>query len=103
YVRAGLEWAGGIGSFLPVNPEFNTPYWSLMVEVDFYIVLPILFFLFRRWEIHSTATGIALVLLLVPLILRAIHGPPEIVTASTDVSRVDLSASRFPYAADYFA
>jgi peptidoglycan/LPS O-acetylase OafA/YrhL len=47
YVQAALQWALGLANFIRPAAELHSPYWSLLVEIHFYILLPLLFFLFR--------------------------------------------------------
>jgi peptidoglycan/LPS O-acetylase OafA/YrhL len=106
YVKAGLKWAIGLGHFVPISPEFNTPYWSLLVEVSFYLTLPFLFWLTRNWQTRTTTIVIALLLLFVPFAVRQLNWPGGL-TVYPDVStplgaRMDFAAKQFPCLLDYF-
>jgi len=100
YTIAGLKWAIALGSFLPIVPDFDSPYWSLMIEIGFYITLPLLFWILKPFPVRVPAIVIPLVLVLVPLAVRFVHGPPAVAVPG---GPVDLVGTRFPYNADYFA
>src|SRR5476651_1220016 len=75
YFGSGLKWAVGLGNFIGISPEFNTPYWSLIVEAQFYIVLPLLFWMTRRLHTRQTTVILFLALIFVPFIVRQFNWP----------------------------
>lgn len=63
--RVGLQWAIGIPHFVyvPGAPRFNGSFWSLWVEIGFYVVLPLAFLALRQQRnVTTTATLIAVFL-----------------------------------------
>ncbi len=88
------KWATGLANWVYVPPNFNNSYWSLLVESHFYFMLPLLFWLTRGRSLRSTTLIIALILFLVPLMVRSL-------TYSELPIRFD-SMSRFPCKLDYF-
>jgi len=71
-VKNGLLWLAGIPDFINI-PEaygFNGVFWSLWVEVGFYLLLPVFFLGLRKCSYWLTATAIALLLLIVPFLTR---------------------------------
>ena len=56
---AGL-WASGLANFIQPALPFNASYWSLIVEAHFYILLPILFWLYRGAGLRTTCLNIFL-------------------------------------------
>jgi peptidoglycan/LPS O-acetylase OafA/YrhL len=97
YIKTGLCWATGIAHFIPMPVYFNLSFWSLWVEVGFYVVLPLLFFLTRGLDARKTGQILFWTLLLVPTIVRAILWQ--------DVEPGDsvIVNNRFPNALDNFA
>jgi peptidoglycan/LPS O-acetylase OafA/YrhL len=71
-LKYGAFWLAGIPDFvnLPTAFDFNPVFWSLWVEVGFYVLLPILFFLFRGFGNRATGTAVFLLLLVVPFLTR---------------------------------
>ncbi len=43
YLLAGLQWSVGLANFIHPAAIIPAPYWSLIVEVHFYILLPVFF------------------------------------------------------------
>lgn len=77
--------------------DINGVYWSLMVEIHFYIVFPILYFLFRRIS-KSPELWAALILLVVPTTLRLVNHLP----IDTFQGLWGVNARVFPRALDSF-
>lgn len=81
YAAIALPWAPYIGSSLPVN-SVNAPVWSVVLEIHFCIVLPILLYLTsgRRWPFFA-AFGIWLTFLVWLAYSVVTTGQPEIFPA----------------------
>jgi peptidoglycan/LPS O-acetylase OafA/YrhL len=107
YVVAGLKWGAGVGAFTPISPSFNAVYWSLMTESEYYVLLPLLFWLTRGLTIQQTGVVIFLLLFSVPLIARQYAWPENIYVLPDYTTNMFLDVSwkltRFPSQLDYFA
>jgi len=66
YIYSGLRWMVGIQD----KTEFNGALWSLVVEIEFYLLLPLLFFAFRRRSHFLTGWGIFGILVVSSLVWR---------------------------------
>jgi peptidoglycan/LPS O-acetylase OafA/YrhL len=77
---------------------FNSSYWSLLVEIHFYIALPLLFFLAKRLNFHGALLFLAAILMLVPLAVRLIVWPGSAASSS----HVGYLMTRFPGQLDCF-
>jgi len=99
YLRAALQWALGFANFIPTECRFNASYWSLLIEVHFYILLPVLFLVTRGLKTRKTAVWLFAILFVVPLIVRQITWPAP--GAGKDA--IAFLMSRFPCQLDYFA
>jgi peptidoglycan/LPS O-acetylase OafA/YrhL len=98
YLRAAGMWALGLPNFIPVPLSFNA-YWSLVVEVHFYILLPLLFFLTRGLKLRPSALCLFAILFAVPLLVRHLTWPAPGFSKET----ITLVMERFPCQLDYFA
>jgi peptidoglycan/LPS O-acetylase OafA/YrhL len=98
YVASGLKWAVGFGNFIAINPEFNGPYWSLIVELQFYILLPLLFWMAYRLNTRQTTIVLFLLLVFVPFAVRQLNWSDGI-AVYPDI----FCSTRFPCSLDYFA
>jgi peptidoglycan/LPS O-acetylase OafA/YrhL len=78
--RSGLQWSLGIPHFiyLPDAPLFNGSFWSLWVEIGFYVVLPFFFLILRRQSsVNTTAGVIALTLFVISVASSLLTWPSE--------------------------
>lgn len=98
YLTAGLQWAVGLSNFVRPAVDFHAPYWSLLVEIHFYILLPVLFLLFRGLRPRATSLCVFALLLFIPFIVRQITWPAE----SVPKDELAFRMFRFPCALDYF-
>ncbi len=74
FLIAALQWLTGVGFFIPVNDKFNPPMWSLVVEVHFYVILPLLFLITKRLSPRICLVFIALFLFFVPAMVKSVTG-----------------------------
>src|SRR6266571_1503574 len=74
FVRTALQWLAGLAFLMPVNGKLNPAMWSLVVEVHFYLVLPLLFVLTKRFSARTCLWLISLSLLIVPCSIRIATG-----------------------------
>jgi len=99
YVYTALQWAVGLPNFFPAPRYFNGSYWSLVVEVHFYVILPGLFLLTKGLKPRHCAAVMFFILFLVPLIARQLTWPqPE-----TPKGDILFMMARFPCQLDFFA
>jgi peptidoglycan/LPS O-acetylase OafA/YrhL len=106
YLKSALFWAIGWESYgLPIT-DFNLSYWSLMVEIHFYGLLPILFFLTRGLTLGKTTVATVACLLLLPLLLRLLAWPwgISVLPPNHTGTEINFFVQRFPFCQlDYFA
>ncbi len=98
YYWTGLQWAVGIAHFNDPPRYFNTSFWSIWVELGFYVLLPVLFFFLRRAGRHTVRWVIFSILLLGSLVTRAVVWQDD-----ASPQREQFLVSRFPGALDNFA
>ena len=98
YFTLGLEWAAGLGNFVYLPTYFNTSFWSLWVEIHFYVVLPLLFFLVRGAGVRTAGWLIFLLLAVVPPVVRQLTWPEN-----AELLFTQFTMRRFPCAMDNFA
>lgn len=78
--KSGVQWLLGIPHYMyvPDAPLFNGSFWSLWVEVGFYVVLPFCFLALRRQSnVKVTAFVIAIVLFSVSVLASFLTWPQE--------------------------
>jgi peptidoglycan/LPS O-acetylase OafA/YrhL len=102
YWRSALIWASGLGNFTLTQPSFNEYYWSLLVEAQFYIVLPLLIWVLRGWNVERLAVGMFLILFLVPLAVRGLTWPTRVNSFAGSDREMAMLLKRFPTQLDYF-
>lgn len=86
-----------IANFTSGWVEINPVYWSLMVELHFYIIFPLLYFALKRVSKYPEL-WVAFLLLLIPMAMRITTHMP----ASTDPALWHHNANMFPKALDNF-
>lgn len=72
YVKLGVQWLTGWAFIVPVSGKLNPVMWTLVVEVQFYITLPLLFVCLRRVRAKTTFAIITAIFFLVPLVFRIV-------------------------------
>ncbi len=110
YVRVSLGWAAGIYNFIPQPLYFNGVYWSLIVEVQFYLLLPLLFWLTRSLSVRNRLIYLFYLLFIIPLLVRELTWPSNIILGGvkaqvglTPFEFTGFLMSRLPCQLDYFA
>lgn len=98
YFTLGLAWLTGAGNFFNFETYFNTSFWSLWVEIHFYILLPLLFYAFKGRGWRQTAIGIFSILVVIPAISRHI-----VWKGGIGHDEIHFLMRRFPTALDGFA
>lgn len=98
YLTTGLQWAFGLSNFIRPAVGIPAPWWSLLIEIHFYILLPLLFLLLRGMRSRPASLCMFALLLIVPFVVRQSTWPVE------RVSKTELAflMYRFPCALDYF-
>jgi peptidoglycan/LPS O-acetylase OafA/YrhL len=96
--KIGLAWATGLAHFIWIPIPFNGPFWSLWVEMGFYVMLPLLFLALRRADARKTGWVLFAVLLIVPTLSRQLTFPKAI-----NGGEWFFLLSRFPNSLDAFA
>jgi peptidoglycan/LPS O-acetylase OafA/YrhL len=96
-VSLALKWAVGLPNFVLDKRELNSVYWSLIVEVQFYILLPVLFAIFRKLQYRTLGITIFGLMLTVPGLVRYLIWNPD-----TELATVNFLMARFPCKLDFF-
>jgi peptidoglycan/LPS O-acetylase OafA/YrhL len=68
--RLALEWLTGVALVKPVSGVLNSVMWSLVVEVHFYILLPIFFLSLKRVRAQTALWVLSLSFLIIPAACR---------------------------------
>lgn len=94
---SSLAYLSTIANFTRGWDEINPVFWSLMVEIHFYIVFPPLYFFLRRFFRYPELIA-ALILFIVPITARSVTH----LDTSSDLSIWFHNANMFPKALDNF-
>ncbi len=70
----GAQWLVGLPFLFPVSDKCNVVMWSLVIEVHFYIVLPLLFICVKKIPAKFCLWALPLIFLVVPVGYRCITG-----------------------------
>lgn len=98
YFKLGLQWASGVAHFVPLSKYFNLSFWSLWVEVGFYLVLPFLFLSMRTVAVRTAGWIMLVILMVVPAVTRTLTFP-----YGANGADILVYTSRFPNSLDFFA
>jgi peptidoglycan/LPS O-acetylase OafA/YrhL len=74
YVSIAVKWLAGLPFVLPVSGKLNPVMWTLVIEAQFYITLPLLFVGLKRVPPKICLWIITLFFLLVPIAVRLTTG-----------------------------
>jgi len=74
YLTAAAQWLSGLAFIMPVSGRFNPVMWSLVLEIHFYLVLPLLFLLSKPLSARASLWGISIFLFAVPVTIQALTG-----------------------------
>ena len=72
YLPIAAKWLAGWPFVMPVNGKFNPVMWTLVIEVQFYVTLPLLFLILKRVSPRTCLALITGLFLLVPVAVRAV-------------------------------
>lgn len=75
YLRVAGLWAVGVPHFVFVPLSFNGSFWSLWVELEFYLLLPLFFWALRKRGLWPTAIIISVTLFAVSFVGRYLSWP----------------------------
>jgi peptidoglycan/LPS O-acetylase OafA/YrhL len=107
YLNSLWKWAIGLGAFMPIAPDFNSVYWSLMVEAQYYIALPLCFWLTRGQSVLNTGKVIFTIFFTVSLMVRHWMWPENVYVLPDNTSSLFqamwFKLLLFPCQLDYFA
>ena len=74
FIRTALQWLTGLAFLMPVSDRLNPVMWSLVVEIHFYLVLPLLFLLTKPLTARTCLWVISLFLFAVPVLIQSLTG-----------------------------
>ena len=74
YVQTAAQWLTAAAFLVPVNNQINPVMWSLVIEIHFYLALPLLFLLTKPLPARTCLWFIPLVLFAVPLAIQTTTG-----------------------------
>ena len=74
FLRTAAQWLTGLAFLMPVSGKLNPVMWSLVVEIHFYLVLPLLFLLTKPLSAKTCLWVIFTFLLAVPLLIQSLTG-----------------------------
>ena len=74
YIPMAAKWLAGIPFFMPISGKLNPVMWTLVIEVQFYMVLPLVFLALRKVPANVCLWIIPLLFLIVPVAFRAWTG-----------------------------
>ena len=98
YLKTAVDWLTGIAWLIPVSGKFNTVMWSLIVEVHFYLLLPLAFISLRKVSYRTSLWALFLGLLFVPLGAKWLYATQGMAFALAPMIQV-----AFPVRMDAFA
>ena len=74
FTHAAFRWLTGLAFLAPVSGKFNPVMWSLVVEIHFYLILPLLFLLTKPLPAKTCLWVISLFIFAVPVSIQAATG-----------------------------
>jgi peptidoglycan/LPS O-acetylase OafA/YrhL len=99
YIQLAFKWLVGVPLFFRIDGRFNPVMWSLVIEVQFYIVLPLLMLCFKRVSTKTCLWLIPALFFVGGIAQRSIqfsrHGLPDLYVVAIDFP--------FPSGLDFFA
>jgi len=94
YIYIAAKWLTGIPFLLPVSGKFNPVMWTLVIEVQFYMILPLAFLVLKRVPARMSLWLIPLLFLGPPIVYREMTGNYATLSPNID--------SYFPSTLDVF-
>lgn len=74
FLTIAMQWLCGSAFFIPVTDKLNGVMWSLVVEVQFYILLPAVFISLKWLSTKSSLWVMTIVFLLAPVLTHVVMG-----------------------------
>ena len=74
FLRTAGQWLTGLAFLMPVSGQLNPVMWSLVVEIHFYLILPLLFLLTKPLPAKTCLWVISLFLLAGPILAESLTG-----------------------------
>lgn len=74
FLKLAMQWLCGLGFLMPVSHKLNGVMWSLVVEVQFYLLLPAVFLALKRLSAKFCLWIMTIVFLLVPVLTYLVMG-----------------------------
>lgn len=99
YLKTAFQWALGLPNFMHIADGFQVPYWSLVVEMHFYLLLPGLFFLTKWLSARNSAIILFIIFWTTPFAVRQLTWPMQAPT----LQNIQFLMVRFPCQLDYFS
>ena len=74
YIALAGQWLAGIPFLLPVSGKLNPVMWTLVIEVQFYAVLPLIFLMLKKVSPKACLWVVTSLFLLVPVSVQILAG-----------------------------
>ena len=94
YLPTSIKWLTGYAFWFPVSGKFNPVMWTLAIEVQFYVTLPVIFLCFKRVSSNVSLVLIPALFFVVPIVVRLLTK-----NAATFFPNID---THYPAAMDAF-
>jgi peptidoglycan/LPS O-acetylase OafA/YrhL len=94
YLPTSIQWLTGYAFLFPVDGRFNPVMWTLAIEVQFYITLPLVFLCMKRAAPKISLVVITALFFVVPILVRVVTKK-----AATFLPNID---THYPSAMDAF-
>lgn len=74
FLSTAAQWLTGLAFLTPVSGRLNPVMWSLVVEIHFYLILPLLFLLTKPFSAKACFWIISILLVAVPVSIQTMTG-----------------------------
>src|SRR6185437_9334885 len=74
YAGMAVKWLTGWAFLFPVSGRMNPVMWTLAIEVQFYVTLPLLFLCFKRVPAKACLAIVTGLFFVVPILMRVVLG-----------------------------
>jgi peptidoglycan/LPS O-acetylase OafA/YrhL len=76
--KIALQWLAGVPLVRPVSGDLNPVMWSMIVEIHFYLVLPLMFLSVKKLSPNAALVALSAVFLVVPTAFRLLNARHDI-------------------------